>query len=131
MQESFVAVWVKAADFDPQRGSAMAWLVSIVRNNAIDYTRRRAARPEGRAVADAETLLAAVPAADRTEGRAEARALQRCLDQLEAMPRRAVTLAYVYGLTRDELAEQLRVPVGTVKSWIRRSLERLQRCLDG
>ena len=56
--------------------------------------------------------------------------MQACLDELEESPRRAVLLAYLYGLSREELAVNLAVPVGTVKSWIRRSLDRLRRCLD-
>jgi RNA polymerase sigma-70 factor, ECF subfamily len=64
------------------------------------------------------------------DSRAELRALQRCLDELDSEPRRAVLLAYCYGFTREELAARLAVPIGTVKSWLRRSLERLQRCLD-
>ena len=60
---------------------------------------------------------------------AEMRALQRCLDELDPQPRQAVLLAYLYGLTRDEIAARLAVPVGTVKSSLWRSLERLQRCL--
>ena len=55
--------------------------------------------------------------------------MQRCLDELDPQPRRAMLLAYMYGLTRDEIAAQLGVPVGTVKSSLWRSLERLQRCL--
>ena len=129
LQESFAAAWEKATDFDPRRGSAMGWLVSIVRNNAVDQVRRQAARPEGRALGDSEPLLAILAGPDRADRGAEMHALQHCLDQLEEMPRRAVLLAYLYGLTRDELAERLCVPVGTVKSWVRRSLERLQRCL--
>jgi RNA polymerase sigma-70 factor, ECF subfamily len=58
------------------------------------------------------------------------RALRACLDELEEQPRRAVLLAYLYGLTREELAAQFAVPLGTGKSWIRRSLGRLRRCLD-
>jgi RNA polymerase sigma-70 factor (ECF subfamily) len=57
--------------------------------------------------------------------------LQRCLDELEAQPRQAVLLAYIHGYTQEELANRLATPVGTIKSWIRRSLERLKRCLDG
>jgi RNA polymerase sigma-70 factor (ECF subfamily) len=57
--------------------------------------------------------------------------LQRCLGELDEEPRRAVLLAYVYGFTREEIATGCAVPVGTIKSWIRRSIERLKRCLDG
>jgi RNA polymerase sigma-70 factor, ECF subfamily len=128
LQESFVAVWARARDYDPVRGSAMAWLATIVRHTAIDQLRHRQARPEGHVAP--EELLASFTAVGRTDSGAELRALQRCLDELDAQPRRAVLLAYLYGLTREEIAAQLKQPVGTVKSWLWRSLERLQRCLD-
>lgn len=129
LQESFVTVWQRAEDYDPARGSAMGWLVTIVRHSAIDQLRRSSARPESH-TAPEEALLALV-SPDSADSRVELGALQRCLDELEAEPRRAVLLAYCYGLSRDELAIRLAVPIGTVKSWLRRSLERLKRCLDG
>jgi RNA polymerase sigma-70 factor, ECF subfamily len=128
LQESFVAVWERAAGYDPARGSAIGWLITIVRHCAIDQQRRRAARPEGRSAREEALLALASP--DRADSGAELRVLQRCLDELDPAPRRAVLLAYCYGLTRDELAVHLAVPVGTVKSWLRRSLERLKRCLE-
>jgi RNA polymerase sigma-70 factor, ECF subfamily len=128
LQESFVAIWERAGDYDPARGSAMGWLVTILRHCAIDRLRRGAAQPESRSAP--EDALATLIAPERADSRAELRALQRCLDELDEQPRRAVLLAYCYGLTREELARRLAVPVGTVKSWLRRSLERLQRCLD-
>jgi RNA polymerase sigma-70 factor, ECF subfamily len=129
LQESFVTVWHRAEDYDPARGSAMGWLVTIVRHSAIDQLRRNNARPESHSAPE-EALLALV-SPDSADSRVELGALQRCLDELEPEPRRAVLLAYCYGLSRDELAIRLAVPVGTVKSWLRRSLERLKRCLDG
>jgi RNA polymerase sigma-70 factor, ECF subfamily len=129
LQESFVAVWQRAEDYDPARGSAMGWLVTIVRHCAIDQLRRSNARPESRSAPE-EALLALV-SPDSADSRAELRALQRCLGELDEAPRHAVLLAYCYGLSRDELAARLAVPVGTVKSWLRRSLERLKRCLEG
>jgi RNA polymerase sigma-70 factor, ECF subfamily len=128
LQESFVVIWERAGDFDPARGSAMGWMVTIVRHCAIDQLRRRAARPEGRS--DPEAALPTLVAADRADSRVELRALQACLDELDELPRRAVILAYCFGLTREELALRFAVPIGTIKSWLRRSLERLQRCLD-
>ncbi|MGH7095379.1 MAG: sigma-70 family RNA polymerase sigma factor, partial [Stellaceae bacterium] len=128
LQESFVAVWRRAGDYDPARGAVLAWLVTIVRRCAIDQLRHQQSRPEGHR-AD-EAAANALTARDRSDSGAELRALQRCLDELEPHPRQAVLLAYLYGLTREELAARLTVPVGTVKSWIRRSLDRLQRCLD-
>jgi RNA polymerase sigma-70 factor, ECF subfamily len=128
LQESFTAIWERARDYDPVRGSAMGWLVTIVRHCAIDQLRRRAARPESRSVA--EEALLALASSDRADSRAGLRALQRCLGELDEQPRRAVLLAYCYGFTREELALRLTVPVGTVKSWLRRSLERLRKCLE-
>jgi RNA polymerase sigma-70 factor (ECF subfamily) len=128
LQESFVAIWARATDYDPVRGSAMAWLATITRHCAIDQLRHRQSRPEGHVAP--EKLLRSFIAAGRSDSGAELRALQDCLDELDPQPRRAVLLAYLYGLTRDEIAVRLTQPVGTVKSWLRRSLERLQRCLD-
>jgi RNA polymerase sigma-70 factor, ECF subfamily len=129
LQESFVAIWERAGDYDPARGSAAGWLTAIVRHCAIDQLRRRAARPGSPSVP--EDALARLVAPESAESRVELRALQRCLDELDLEPRRAVLLAYCFGLTREELARHLAVPVGTVKSWLRRSLERLRKCLDG
>jgi RNA polymerase sigma-70 factor (ECF subfamily) len=129
LQESFVAVWQRAENYDPARGSAMGWLVTIVRHCAIDQLRRSSVRPESRSAPEEALLTLVSP--DSADSRAQLGALQRCLDELELEPRRAVLLAYCYGLSRDELARRLTVPVGTVKSWLRRSLEQLKRCLDG
>jgi RNA polymerase sigma-70 factor (ECF subfamily) len=127
LQEAFVAIWGRAKDYDPVRGSVMTWLVTVVRHCAIDQVRRQRSRPEGHSAP--EELLSSFVATGRTDISAELRALRRCLDELDPQPRRAVLLAYLYGLTRDEIAARLKVPVGTVKSSLWRSLERLQRCL--
>jgi RNA polymerase sigma-70 factor (ECF subfamily) len=127
LQEAFVAAWGRAWDYDPRRGSVMTWLVTIVRHCAIDQLRHQQSRPEGHSAP--EELLKNFVASSRTDRHAELRALQRCLDELDPQPRKAVLLAYLYGLTRDEIAARLKVPVGTVKSSLWRSLERLQRCL--
>jgi RNA polymerase sigma-70 factor (ECF subfamily) len=129
LQESFVAVWNQAASYDPIKGSPMIWMTTIVRHRAIDQRRRRANLADATTGSD-EALLALV-AGDRADRGADLAALQRCLDELEAQPRQAVLLAYIHGYTQEELANRLATPVGTIKSWIRRSLERLKRCLDG
>lgn len=129
LQECFIAVWQRAADYDPVRGGAMGWMTTILRHTAIDRLRRLGSRPEGH-VASADQLLT-IAADERADSGAELRALRRCLDELEERPRQAVLLAYLYGMTREELAVHLATPVGTIKSWVRRGLERLKRCLDG
>lgn len=128
LQEGFVAIWAGAADYHPVRGPAMGWLVTIVRHCAIDQLRRQQSRPEGHRAP--EELLENFAQAGSPDTGAEMRALRRCLDELDPQPRRAILLAYLYGLTREELATRLSVPLGTIKSWIRRGLERLQRCLE-
>lgn len=131
LQESFVAVWNQAASYDPVKGSPLIWMTTIVRHRAIDQRRRRANLADATAGSD-EALLALVAGeSDRADRGAELAALSRCLDQLEPQPRQAVLLAYVHGYTHEELAGRLATPIGTIKSWVRRSLERLKRCLDG
>ena len=82
LQESFVAIWERAGDYDPARGSAMGWLVTIVRHCAIDQLRRNAARPD--ASGATQEALSALAAPDSADSRGELRALQRCLDELDA-----------------------------------------------
>jgi RNA polymerase sigma-70 factor (ECF subfamily) len=128
LQESFVTIWTRAKDYNPVRGSVPTWLATIVRHCAIDQLRRQQSRPEGHAAP--EELLQSFAATGRSDSGAELRALQRCLDEIDPQPRQIVLLAYLYGLTRDEIATRLAMPIGTVKSLIWRSLDRLQRCLD-
>ncbi len=130
LQEAFVAVWDRAASFDPIRGSVMTWLVTVLRHRAIDRRRRRA-HPEGRLGSEENLLALTAAASDESDRGARLAALQKCLGELEERPRQAVLLAYAYGYTHEELAKRLTTPIGTVKSWVRRSLERLKRCLDG
>jgi RNA polymerase sigma-70 factor (ECF subfamily) len=130
LQEAFVAIWERAASFDPARGSVMTWLVTVLRHRAIDRRRRRA-HLEDRLGSEEDLLALTAAATDESDRGASLAALQKCLGELEERPRQAVLLAYAYGYTHEELAKCLTTPIGTVKSWVRRSLERLKRCLDG
>ena len=130
LQDVFVNVWQHAGQFDPIRGRPLAWLVSMARYRAIDL--QRAARP---AVALSE-LGPEVEAQLRVDGPAEAvellgsgKLLLRCLEQIAAPQRRCLLLAYQEGLTHAEIARAVGEPLGTVKSWVRRSLLALRRCL--
>ena len=136
LQEAFVSVWHYAATYDAAKSQPLTWLTSIVRNRCLDQRRRREL--------DTVTLTSAddddAPAWDiASEGPtpvelllsgAEARSVRDCVEALEAGPRQAIALAFFQGLSHAELAAHLREPLGTVKSWIRRGLERLRRCLD-
>jgi len=131
LQESFVTIWQRAGDYDPAKGAPLTWLITILRHRAIDALRRSARQPE-RLAEPEEALLALVAGpADSADRGSDLRALQNCLGELGPEQRRAMLLVYAYGLTQEELAARLATPLGTVKSWIRRSLERLKKCLDG
>jgi RNA polymerase sigma-70 factor, ECF subfamily len=126
-QETFVQIWQQAQRFDPARGSAEAFLVSLARYRALDVVRRQSREVPG--YEPAEAADETPDALSRLVSTAEGVALHRCLNRLEAERRRLMVMAFVDGLSHSELAERLSVPLGTVKSWIRRSLVSLRECL--
>ncbi len=125
--DAFVQVWEQARRFDPARGSAEAWMIGLVRYRSLDIVRRQAREVPGYEAEEREDE--SPDALSRLVSTSEGAALQRCLEQLEAERRRLVVMAFVDGLSHSELADTLRVPLGTVKSWIRRSLLSLRECL--
>jgi RNA polymerase sigma-70 factor (ECF subfamily) len=130
-QEVFVEVWSRADRFDPERGSARAWLMGIARNRAIDRLRRRQADSRmAEAVRDEERPRGPTPVED-----AEARELRdrvrAALMSLGPEQRTALELAYYEGLSQSEIAERLDAPLGTVKSRVRLAMERLAQLLPG
>jgi RNA polymerase sigma-70 factor (ECF subfamily) len=131
LQECFVAIWQRAGDYDPAKGAAMTWLMTILRHRAIDAVRRGGRQPERLAEPEEALLALAAGPSDSADRGSELRSLQNCLGELGAPQRNAMLMVYAYGLTQEELAARTATPLGTVKSWIRRSLERLKKCLDG
>jgi RNA polymerase sigma-70 factor (ECF subfamily) len=130
LQDVFVSVWQRAGQFDPIRGRALAWLVSMARYRAIDL--QRAARPAlalSELSPGAEPQLQSAEYADAHEVLGSGALLLRCLEQIAAPQRRCLLLAYQEGLTHSEIARAVGEPLGTVKSWVRRSLLALRRCL--
>lgn len=129
LQDVFVSVWQRARQFDPIRGRALAWLVSMARYRAIDM--QRAARPAV-ALNDASALepqMQSEGPLDAGEMLGTGALLLRCLEQIAAPQRRCLMLAYHEGLTHSEIARAVNEPLGTVKSWVRRGLESLKGCL--
>jgi len=132
LQESFVSVWSHAGSYVSSRSQPLTWLTSIVRNRCLDHLRRREVETiaidddeHGMTIADEgpsplELLLSG----------ADARAVRNCVEALETGQKQAVALAFYRGLTHSQLARHLKQPLGTVKSWVRRALERLKACLD-
>ncbi|ATJ83682.1 sigma-70 family RNA polymerase sigma factor [Halomonas beimenensis] len=129
MQEVYVAIWRKAAQFDVGRASPMTWLVTIARHRAIDDLRRRPAAPQETEEALEHAASGEPGARERLERDQEARRLHACLDELEAIRRDMVRLAYLEGWSRAELAAHFEQPVNTVKTWLHRALKQLKGCL--
>src|SRR5689334_17089595 len=133
LQESFVNVWHHARSYVAAKSQPLTWLTSIVRNRCLDQLRRR--EVETLAMND-DDEASQVPAEDPTPlerliSGGDARAVGACVETLDAGQKQAIALAFFQGLSHAELARHLRQPLGTVKSWIRRGLERLRTCLDG
>lgn len=127
-QEAFIGIWRTAADFDPARGSVLAWMAGVTRNRALDLLRKRG-RGDTPIEGDALENLLSEAAAQRAE-QADLDALLQCLERLDETPRQAVVLAYCEGRTREELAAQFGAPANTVKTWLRRALLSLRSCLE-
>ena len=129
LQESFVRIWNNASRYESHLSAPMTWMINITRNQAIDQLRKHRDRPLSDFEQDA--LTDESPSAhDQLNSAREATALNRCLETLEGMQRQSITVAYFQGLSCSELAEHLAAPLGSVKSWIRRGMERLRRCLE-
>ncbi len=135
LQEAYVSVWHHAGSYESAKSQPLTWLTTIVRNRCLDQLRRReidtvtliaddddapAYDPPSETMTPVEMLLAG----------AEAQSVRECVETLDAGPKQAIALAFYQGLSHSELATHLRQPLGTVKSWVRRGLERLKTCLD-
>ena len=128
VHDAFLQVWQRSSRFDAGRGSAEVWLSSLLRYRAIDILRKRGRDSYG--AVPVEEPDAGPDPLGQLVASAEAAALRRCLDELEEAPRRVVLLAFMDGLSHSELAVRLQAPLGTVKSWVRRALLGLRRCLE-
>ena len=129
LQDVYVTVWQKAEQFDRGRASPITWLSVLARNKGIDRLRRRSAQSEPIDAAEEVEDESPLPF-ELVEQKQEAGRLSDCLDQLEERPRAMIRAAFLDGATYPELAEREGVPLGTMKSWIRRAMQRLRGCLE-
>lgn len=127
LQEAYVKVWNHAARYQPERAQATTWMTTITRNLAVD-TLRRSGKMAVAGEFEFENLRDESAEEDMFHS-SDGRLLQRCLEELREQQRQAVMHAYYDGMTHGELAAHLDVPLGTVKTWIRRALEQLKQCL--
>jgi RNA polymerase sigma-70 factor (ECF subfamily) len=129
LQEAYVRIWEKAGEFDPAKGSPLAWMATIARNRALDEVRR--VRPGSledlpESFEPAADEVDPLAARERSEGLVT---LLNCLQGLDEEKRAVVLLAYYRGLSREALALRFGRPVPTIKTWLHRSLAQLRDCL--
>lgn len=138
LQEAYVSIWKNAASYRTEVGGhtiqAMTWLIAIVRNKALDAYRARARRKETELVAsgdDADDLVdtSAPSAAQLLDQATHTLHIEACMNALNGSYRQSLALAYYQGLSHSEVAAQMGAPLGSVKAWIRRGLDKLKTCL--
>jgi len=132
LQESFVNIWRFAADYRAGLSAPMTWMAAIVRNRALDHLRRvNVVETEWSEALDDQLPAFGPGPAEISLMSEQARQLALCMERLDPNQRQAVSLAYLRDQSHSEVAASLRVPLGTVKSWIRRGLDKLKTCLGG
>ena len=129
LQEAYARVWERSPQFDPQRGSALAWTIALTRNHAIDVIRTRGR--EVLSVDGTEFEVPDQPALAPAEARLDYPAITRALAELDEGPRRAIMHAYLDGMSYQEIGAALGIPIGTAKTWVSRGIAKLRRSLDG
>jgi RNA polymerase sigma-70 factor, ECF subfamily len=128
LQDVFVQTWTRAETFDPALGSAAGWLIGIARNRAIDRLRTNASRRRGSEVV--ETAVTAVTPESAAVLAERQEAVRHALASLHSDQRELILRAYFRGLTQSELAAELKLPLGTVKTRIRTGLAHLRSALE-
>lgn len=134
LQDSFLYIWRHAGDFQASLSPPMAWMVLVARSRALDQRRRHRAQRLSDAQPLDEALAEQLPAdgpgpSELSDASRQARALHGCLALLEPRQRQLVVLAYLQDLSHSDLAARMQLPLGTVKSWIRRGLDKLRGCM--
>jgi RNA polymerase sigma-70 factor, ECF subfamily len=140
LQEVYVSVWHTAPNYSPNKAQPMTWLMAVTRNKALDALRSSRAdrehcvRPTARHDNDEADLPdhadGSAGPLEQLEQAADTHQLHLCLQCLEPPQRQAIALAFYSGLTHAELALHMNQPLGTVKAWVRRGLDRIKRCLE-
>lgn len=131
LQESYVNIWRHAADYAVAKSAPVTWMTSIVRNRALDWLRRPRLESGGDEYDIAvESWADDAPQPYESLARStEGAALAHCLEMLDGRQRQSIALAFFHGLSHSEIAAHMREPLGTVKTWVRRGLEKLKGCL--
>lgn len=129
LQEAYIKIWHNAGEYQQEKGQVISWMISIVRYGALDKLRAKKVRRETSIEQAGEASDTSAGPAQQYFQQRERVSIDRCMDTLELDQRNAIQLAYFYGYTHVEVCNVLASPLGSVKSWIRRGLEKLKRCL--
>ncbi len=135
LQDAYVSIWHKADYYKEGQGTVLTWMVSIVRYRALDIIRHKKVRKEQSLFTQkidepsSDELSFESSSYSASHSNIKSEKIDSCMDQLEASQRQAIHLAYFNGLSHSEVVSYLEKPLGTIKSWIRRGLSSLQRCL--
>ncbi|MCB1687418.1 MAG: sigma-70 family RNA polymerase sigma factor [Halioglobus sp.] len=124
LQDTYVKVWGRAGEYHSERGEVLSWVIAIARYRALDLLRASKRRTNFEHQAG-ETLELSLPTSD-----AFSELTKECLNRLADIQRRSIISSFVHGFTHEELAVREETPIGTIKSRIRRGLQRLRECLE-
>ena len=132
LQDAYIKIWNKAGSFDSSKASGMTWMTTIVRNRCLDILRAQKVRPQ-----ETDIEFEGLDFTDEALGPDEksglnikTRRLLKCMGGLQENQKKAILMAYYYGMTHEEIAVKLGSPLGTVKAWVRRGVVRLKGCLE-
>ncbi|HFD86413.1 MAG TPA: sigma-70 family RNA polymerase sigma factor [Gammaproteobacteria bacterium] len=132
LQEGYIKIWKNAGSFNPAKASAMTWMATVVRNRGLDVLRSQRSRPQ-----EVETEYEGIDFSSTEMSPGDlagiswsARRVNDCMQELKEKQRESILMAYYYGHTHEEIAAHLAAPLGTVKAWVRRGVERLRKCLE-
>lgn len=131
VQDGFLTIWRSRASYDPGRGSARTWLLTVIRHRSIDVM-RHGRRDDSLRGSDVELELLAAPGSvvEGAEAHDDAERVRASLRELPVLQRQAIALVYFGGLTHTEIADRLQLPAGTVKGRIRLGIDKVRADID-
>jgi RNA polymerase sigma-70 factor (ECF subfamily) len=131
LQEGFVRVWYHAGSYRASASAPMTWMTTIMRNAALDVVRRKSNEQPLEEDEDFDIFISNGPTpVENALNKSNTAALENCLQQLPATYRQTIVLAFYHGMSHMELATHLTQPIGTIKTWTRRGMERIKGCLE-
>lgn len=130
LQESFIHIWYKANEYCAESGAVFPWIAAIVRYRSLDILRRETTLSGRQQSFDELTDVLFYEDAEQGADHLAVSQLQACLAALESSQRKSLLLTYYYGLSNSDLVNKLKSPLGTIKSWIRRGMQRVRECMQ-